>query len=331
MAVDVFTHALTGDFSNTRGSGANINDNQIITLTDGGNISGDVWIYNFGKSSGTELGSGVGGDDLFIIDLTTFNDDFDILVWSLHAEDTFQINGWTSQTITGSGSTETYTFTYDGTDGFSHTVTIETYSGNTGQNVQVVCFSRGTLILTENGDVPIEQLKIDDEVICGDGEVRNIRWIGSRGVSSSELEVNPDLLPIIIKADAFEKGMPQSNLTVSPQHRFKLNDAKAELLFGEREFLVKAKNLINDSTIQRQTNCTEVEYFHFMVDEHSTVFANSVEAETLHPHDHMNTAMSATARSEICKVFPELAIDFNSYGSIVAPELLSYEAGVLLS
>ena len=331
MAIDVFTHALTGDFTDTNGSGADIDDNQIITLTDGGNISGDVWIYNFGRGSGTESGAGTGGDDLFIIDLTTFNDDFDILVFSLHAEDTFQINGWTSQTITGSGSSETYTFTYDGTDGFSHTVSIETYSSNTGENVQVVCFASGTMISTKTGDVPIEDLSLGDEVICGDGEIRDIRWIGSRVVSSSELEVNPDLQPIVIKSDAFSKGMPETDLTVSPQHRFKLKDAKAELLFGEPDYLVKAKHLINDTHIHRQTDCAEVEYFHFMVDVHSTVFANGVEAETLHPHDHMNTAMSATARSEICKVFPELAVDFNSYGAIVAPELLSYEAGVLLS
>lgn len=52
-----------------------------------------------------------------------------------------------------------------------------------------------------------------------------------------------------------------------PQHRVLVRDIRAQLMFGEEEVLVAAKDLINDVTIYRREG-GDVEYFHILFDHH---------------------------------------------------------------
>lgn len=335
MAVEILEIFLDGSSSvegsdEISGSG-DVNDNQYVTVSDGGDLSGTITFQNWGKDTATETGAGSGGDDIFYFDLATFDDDFTIAVKSMDSGDQFVFTNFDSATPTATG----YTFTYTGSDGLSHTITIETQSTNGTAGVDVVqviiCFGRGTGILTETGEVPVEDLQADDKLMCSDGQLRPIRWVGSRFLDAESLRNQPHLQPIRISAGALGKAQPTRDLILSPAHRVLLNDWRAELMFGAAEVLASAKMLVNDSTIRKQVDCQGIEYFHILLDEHQTIFANGLACETLMPAELAKTALLTDARSEILELFPEMAADLSIYGDLCFMSLKAHEVDALLS
>lgn len=92
----------------------------------------------------------------------------------------------------------------------------------------VVCYAKGTKILTENGYVAIEELSINDKIMtsgrvyknCGylenDPEFEPITWLGNFQVN----QMSSVSYPILIKANAFGENLPFEDLYVSPAHKF---------------------------------------------------------------------------------------------------------------
>lgn len=335
MAIETLTIALTG--SNINGSGKNgyitgdKNDNQIVTLIDGGNITGTIQIAKFGKSEiGTETGDPDGGDDTYIIDLSGFDDDFNITVKSMDSGDTFQVFGWLTHTVSGS----THTFTYTGSDGNLHTVTINTYSANTAggsvdPNATIVCFVEGTLLETETGKQQVEALSKGDMILCADLQFRPIKWVGSTIVNSETLAARPHLQPIKINQHAFALNRPSRDLYVSPQHRILVKGFDLELLFGEQEALVAAKHLVNGTSISIHTDSADVEYFHILFDTHQIVYSEDLETESFFPGDAARTALDQDVQNELLELFPELGQNSAAYGEICKPVLKSFEGRAL--
>ena len=140
------------------------------------------------------------------------------------------------------------------------------------------CYSKGSLILTNQGYVPIENIKEGDKVvtkgkISNNGFLENninnneetVIWIGKYKVKN----LNSTSRPICIKKDALGKDYPFVDLYVSPGHRLLLNNQ-----------MITANNIINDKTIYQDNNCEFVEYYHLECKEHSAIYANGVLAET---------------------------------------------------
>lgn len=170
----------------------------------------------------------------------------------------------------------------------------------------VPCFAAGTMIETEVGARPVEQLELGDQVITLNGQLMPIRWIGSRTLDSATLKRCPNLKPVLIKRSAFGEGLPNKDLYVSPQHRIFVSGWRAELLFGESDVFVPAIHLVNEKSIIRDNSNKQVSYFHFATEEHQVVFANSLPAETLYPGDVALSAVSRSAAQELKMIFPEL-------------------------
>lgn len=329
MATQTFDIDLTGSGSydvSTYHAGDK-DDTQYITLTDGGNIS-SVQLTRFGMGGASETGEGPGGDDEIHIDLSSFNDDFSIDFRSVDSGDTFYVtkaSGW-------SNVGDVYTINYTGSDGFTHTIVVDVDSQNSSNIMKIVitCFARGTSIDTPDGEVCVEDLMPGDKVLCADGIARPIQWCASRWVTEYELKTQPNLAPIRIRKNALGKGLPKNDLLVSPQHKIRLQDWRAELLFAESEVLVPAKFLVNDKNIMRDTSVKEVQYFHIMFDSHQIICSNGIETESFHPGDMALDAIGRAAREELLALFPNIENDLNSYGPACLPALKSYEALALL-
>ena len=172
--------------------------------------------------------------------------------------------------ITEGGNT--YDVNLDPTQNFSGDyfhLSSDTASGTLVTEDQNPCYCRGTLILTEKGEVPVEELAIGGDVVTLSGAARPIRWIGHRAYDGRFVAGNRVILPICIMAGALADGVPARDLWVSPAHSLYLDGV-----------LVQAEHLVNGATIARAESVERLEYFHIELDTHDVVFAEGAPAET---------------------------------------------------
>lgn len=223
-------------------------------------------------------------------------------------------------TITTDSDIETSSFTYEvqAVDG-SGTV-LESDVGFVTVDT-IPCFVAGTLIETANGQQAVETLAEGDLVMTRDDGLQPLRWMGRRKVPAEG-----KMAPIFIEANAMGT---HNALKVSPLHRILVKDAVAELLFGEEEVLIAAKDLVNDKTIRPVTG-GEVEYVHLMFDRHQVIYSEGLATESFLPGPQTTKSFEAEMVEEITTIFPELDVmTGDGYGPAARPLLKRHEAAAL--
>lgn len=192
----------------------------------------------------------------------------------------------------------------------------ELLAGVTGQvNIRGVafaptpCYCHGTLILTDRGEVPVEQLAIGDRVVTLEGTAKPVRWLGRRSYAGRFLARRRHVLPVRFAAGSLGEGLPRRDLRVSPLH--------AMLLDG---VLVPAGQLVNGTTIVQELGCARVDYVHIELDGHDVVWAEGAPSETFLDDDSRwmfgNAAEHAT-------LYPEAGV---TNGGFCAPRVDSGHA-----
>lgn len=178
----------------------------------------------------------------------------------------------------------------------------------TFSNIETVvpCFTPGTMIETDRGPVAVEVLTAGDRVRTRDNGLQTIRWIGRRDLSATELEQQPKLRPVLIRAGAIGPGLPARDLRVSPQHRILLTGAIAELICGEAEALAPAVYFVGQPGIVRDAAATGASYIHLMFDRHEIVQSDGIWSESFQPGAATLSGMDAAQRDEIFSLFPGL-------------------------
>lgn len=186
----------------------------------------------------------------------------------------------------------------------------------------VLCFASGTLIETPTGATPIDDLNVGALVLTEDCGAQPIRWVGSRKLDSIDLELRPQLKPILIRAGALGPGYPRQDLVVSRQHRILVRSAIAQRIFGVDEVLVPANKLTEiDGVDIKQDNPEGIEYFHLLFDRHQIICANGAKTESLFTGPEALRAVSPEAREEIETLFPEICEpDFQPDAARFIPE-----------
>lgn len=202
-----------------------------------------------------------------------------------------QVNGDGTVTLVGDGETESVNFTYE--------VSSSTGQSDTGfVNVDSVpCFVAGTLIDTPDGRAPVETLVPGDMVMTKDDGPQPLRWIGRRDVPA-----RGNFAPIRIAADTFGR---HDTVLLSPLHRVLIRDSLADILFGEPEVLVAARDLVNDHSVR----CIEggtVNYVHLLFDRHQVIYSGGLETESFLPGPQTTSSFEAELVAEICALFPEI-------------------------
>ena len=136
---------------------------------------------------------------------------------------------------------------------------------------RAVCFCAGTAIRTASGEVPIERLKIGDVVATSKGPLP-VKWIAKRTVSKALVEDDFYLsaLPMVIRANSLEDGVPNKDLYVSESHGIYADDK-----------IVNACFLENGLTITKASPDefkASIRYFHLEFDDEVLVSANNAFA-----------------------------------------------------
>jgi hypothetical protein len=225
-------------------------------------------------------------------------------VVTLNADGTF--------TITTDADIETVNFTYQVKNilGISDVgyVTLHT----------VPCFVAGTLIDTPSGPCAVQNLRPGDPVMTLDDGPQPVRWIGRRLMRAAGAHA-----PVVIEPGTFGD---HGRLSVSPLHRILIRDSLAELMFGEREVLVTARDLVNGGTVRQQVGGW-VEYVHILFDRHQIVTSNGMTTESFLPGPQTSDSYSAEVLNEICAIFPEFDPDTGQgYSPAARRTLKAFEA-----
>jgi hypothetical protein len=154
------------------------------------------------------------------------------------------------------------------------------------------CFCSGTRILTDHGEVAVEDLAIGDRVRTMHGVLRPIQWIGFRRVECRR-HSDPRLVwPVRISAGAFGPSLPVRDLVLSPDHSVYMNDV-----------LIPIKHLINGRSVM-QIHADQATYYHLELSQHDVVFAEGLPAEScLDVGDRANFANGDV----FIRLFPDLS------------------------
>lgn len=219
-------------------------------------------------------------------------------------------------TVLGDGDHETNSFSYEVTDG----------EGNTDvafvEMTTAPCLVAGTLVDTPNGKVPVEDLRPGDLVITRDDGAQPVRWAGRATRRAEGRDA-----PVVFAAGAFGK---HEAVEMSQNHRVLVTSSRAELLFGQNELLVKAKDLLNDATIRLRSDGAPVTYVHLLFDRHQIITGNGLDSESYHPGDQTLDSFDADTRDEILQLLPEAEGGAPVYGPAARISLKSYESRALL-
>lgn len=132
----------------------------------------------------------------------------------------------------------------------------------------IACFCAGTMILTPDGEVPVEKLAIGGEVMTQNGPER-IKWIGRSAYEGRFLGQNPLMLPVTFLPGSLGEGMPCRAMTVSPGHGVFLHGV-----------LVPAWRLVNQANVLQPVREGTVRYWHIELPRHDLLTSDGCLSES---------------------------------------------------
>ncbi|WP_281700693.1 Hint domain-containing protein [Acetobacter malorum] len=139
----------------------------------------------------------------------------------------------------------------------------------------IVCFLGGSMIRTSQGDKPVEDVKIGDEVVAFDWKnnkdiVRPVVWVGkARAVVRPELHDDEAGWPVRILKDAIADGVPYKDMLITAEHC---------LFFKDR--FVPVRMLVNSVSIFYDKSITSYDYYHVETEQHSVITADGMLTES---------------------------------------------------
>ena len=147
------------------------------------------------------------------------------------------------------------------------------------QGATIVCFALGTKITTQQGEQPVETLKVGDLVMTLDHGLQPIRWIHFHECPLDGVERTAK--PMLIAAGSIGEGVPSQDLIVSPNHRIFVGGSGQLAADFDEEALVAAKALTPLSGVRHMAGKRQITWVHFACDRHEVVIANGCLTESL--------------------------------------------------
>lgn len=141
------------------------------------------------------------------------------------------------------------------------------------QIVTVTCFLAGSLIRTEAGDVPVEDVYVGDRILTVTDGVENYKpviWAGYQTMTVQQgLPDDEAGCPVRVRAGALAAGVPYQDLLITPEHCL--------LIDGQ---FVPVRMLVNGGTIAYDRSLTRYTYYHVETACHDVIMANGTLTES---------------------------------------------------
>ncbi len=168
------------------------------------------------------------------------------------------------------------------------------------------CFAAGTMIATEQGELPVEMLRSGMHIRSAFGGSVPVVWIGHRHVNCRRHARPAAVWPVRLRAGALGTGFPHRDLWLSPDHAVHVD-----------EVLVPAICLVNGGSITQEP-VERITYFHVELPAHDVLLANGLPAESY--LDTGNRAAFQNSRGTAIALHPDFAREAWEAGAC-APQL----------
>ena len=145
------------------------------------------------------------------------------------------------------------------------------------------CFLPGTLILTPNGEIPIENLK-ENDIIFND-KMEEIPILSVHKWETSEYTKNN--IPYVIPANSLKYEYPKYDTSISPFHKIKLPNGDFKRVEEINLPFIKQYRTDNGNLISNNKIIEKIVYYNFILDDNSYFIANGLIVESLdksNPH-----------------------------------------------
>jgi outer membrane protein assembly factor BamB len=169
-----------------------------------------------------------------------------------------------------------------GSDGTLYITVAGTLYAYTG-SITPPCFLKGTLILTTDGYLRVEDLTTNHKVITY-GDIDNTDYTTANKPSVENIvelqhfkcnTMNELSRPICFKVGSMGDNVPNQDLYVSPLHS----------IATKWNVLKQASSFVNGDTIAYDMSCDSAEYYHILLTKHSVIYANNMAVESLRVDD----------------------------------------------
>lgn len=197
-----------------------------------------------------------------------------------------------------------------------------TYYQQTEENPGTIpCYAPGSLIGTPDGPRAVETLLPGDQVLTRDNGFQSVRWI-RRDDQSLEGE-RDDSKPVLIKANALGRNLPNQDLVVSPQHRILVGGGRQlQHIFGNEVF-APAKALTCLPGIRHMRGKSQITWVHFACDRHEVVTANGCLSESLLLGAMVLNRLTLSERAALNDIFASTRLFDAPLNGVPARECLS--------
>lgn len=98
----------------------------------------------------------------------------------------------------------------------------------------------GTILMTREGEAPVEWIEAGDEVLTRDRGFVPILWINRTKLTRADMRKYPEYAPVSLAADCIEPGCPAQDVMVSPRQLVLIRSHLAQRDYGSAEVLVPA-------------------------------------------------------------------------------------------
>ncbi|MEL6102000.1 MAG: Hint domain-containing protein [Pseudomonadota bacterium] len=104
-------------------------------------------------------------------------------------------------------------------------------------------FGPGTMLMTRDGEVPVEWLETGDALLTRDGGYATILEITRNRLSGPYLRRRPEMAPVCIAAGSLANGLPAYDILVAPNQLLLYRSPRASLHFWSIDVLIPAQAL----------------------------------------------------------------------------------------
>jgi hypothetical protein len=126
----------------------------------------------------------------------------------------------------------------------------------------------GTMILTDRGEVAVQDLVVGQTIVTVSGESQPIVWIGSGHARVSPAK-RTAATPVLVRKGALAPNVPHRDLRVTKGHSLFVDGV-----------LIPAEFLVNHRSIEWDDRAGHVRFYHIEIGHHDVLLADGAPAET---------------------------------------------------